>query len=173
VRFLIDECLTVQLVAVATDHGYEAHHIAHLDRAGQKDWDIARHAQENDFVFITNNAADFRALYATQELHPGLVILIPNVRADLQRRLFTGALEQLAEFGEPVNQVLEVDLEASSTVYTTWQDPLPECAHQLAELHVTLAPYPSGNHSVPSPIGLMSTQRVGRGCCLWMDRPPL
>jgi hypothetical protein len=57
--------------------------------AGQKDWDIARHAQENDFVFVTNNAADFRALYATQELHPGLVILIPNVRADLQRRLFT------------------------------------------------------------------------------------
>jgi predicted nuclease of predicted toxin-antitoxin system len=64
-------------------------------RDGPKDWDIARHAQENDFVFVTNNAADFRALYATQELHPGLVILIPNVRADLQRRLFTGALEQL------------------------------------------------------------------------------
>jgi len=95
VRFLIDECLTVQLVAVATDYGYEAHHFAHLDMAGQKDWDIARHAQENDFVFVTNNAADFRALYATQELHPGFVILIPNVRADLQRRLFTGALEQL------------------------------------------------------------------------------
>jgi predicted nuclease of predicted toxin-antitoxin system len=73
VRFLIDECLTVQLVAVATDHGYEAHHIAHLDMAGQKDWHVARHAQENDFVFVTNNAADFRALYATQELHPGLV----------------------------------------------------------------------------------------------------
>ncbi|MDB6102334.1 MAG: hypothetical protein JWO52_2333 [Gammaproteobacteria bacterium] len=72
--FLIDECLTVQLVADATDHGYEAHHIAHLDMAGQRDWHIARHAQENDFVFVTNNAADFRALYATQELHPGLVI---------------------------------------------------------------------------------------------------
>jgi hypothetical protein len=42
--------------------------------AGQKDWHVARHAQENDFVFVTNNAADFRALYATQELHPGLVI---------------------------------------------------------------------------------------------------
>jgi predicted nuclease of predicted toxin-antitoxin system len=120
VRFLIDECLTVQLVAVATDHGYEAHHIAYLDMAGQKDWHVARHAQENDFVFVTNNAADFRALYATQELHPGLVILIPNVRADLQRRLFTGALEQFAEFGEPVNQVLEVDLDGEEVIYSLY-----------------------------------------------------
>jgi predicted nuclease of predicted toxin-antitoxin system len=118
VRFLIDECLTVQLVAVATDHGYEAHHVAHLDMAGQKDWHIARHAQENDFVLVTNNAADFRALYATQELHPGLVILIPNVRTDLQRQLFTGALEQLAECGEPVNQVLEVDLDGEEVIYS-------------------------------------------------------
>jgi predicted nuclease of predicted toxin-antitoxin system len=75
--------------------------------AGQKDWDVARHAQENDFVLVTNNASDFRALYASQELHPGLVILIPNVKADLQGRLFTGVLEQLAETGEPVNRVLE------------------------------------------------------------------
>jgi predicted nuclease of predicted toxin-antitoxin system len=120
VRFLIDECLTVQLVAVAADHGYEAHHIAHLDMTGQKDWDIARHAQENDFIFVTNNAAHFRTLYATQELHPGLVILIPNVRADLQRRLFTGALEQLAECGEPVNQVLEVDLDGEEVIYSLY-----------------------------------------------------
>jgi len=120
VRFLIDECLTVQLVAVATDHGYEAHHTAHLDMAGQKDWHIARHARENDFVLVTNNAADFRALYATQELHPGLVILIPNVRADLQRRLFMGALEQLAECGEPVNQVLEVDLDGEEVIYSLY-----------------------------------------------------
>jgi predicted nuclease of predicted toxin-antitoxin system len=88
--------------------------------AGQKDWHVARHAQENDFVFVTNNAADFRALYATQELHPGLVILIPNVRADLQRRLFTGALEQFAEFGEPVNQVLEVDLDGEEVIYSLY-----------------------------------------------------
>ena len=72
-------------------------------------------------VLITNNAADFRALYATQELHPGLVILIPNVvRADLQRRLLTGALEHLAECGEPVNQVLEVDLDGEEVIYSLY-----------------------------------------------------
>ena len=70
------------------------------------------------FVCVKNNAADFRALHATQELRPGFVILIPNVRADLQRRLFTGALEQVAECGEPVNQVLEVDLDSEEVIYS-------------------------------------------------------
>jgi hypothetical protein len=49
------------------------------------------------------------------------VILIPNVRADLQRRLLTGALEQLAEFGEPVNQVLEVDLDGEEVIYSLYE----------------------------------------------------
>jgi hypothetical protein len=48
------------------------------------------------------------------------VILIPNLRADLQRRLFTGALEQLAECGEPVNQVLEVDLDGEEVIYSLY-----------------------------------------------------
>jgi hypothetical protein len=33
-RFLIDECLSVQLVAVAGEAGHEAHHVAHVGKAG-------------------------------------------------------------------------------------------------------------------------------------------
>ena len=31
-----------------------------------------------DFVVVTNNASDFRRLYATQPLHAGLVIITPQ-----------------------------------------------------------------------------------------------
>jgi hypothetical protein len=45
---------------------------------------------------VTNNAADFRKLYADQSLHAGLMILIPNVTANLRTRLLKGAVDTLA-----------------------------------------------------------------------------
>jgi predicted nuclease of predicted toxin-antitoxin system len=109
VRFLIDECLSVHLVAVASGAGHDAHHVAHVGRAGWKDWNVARYARDGDFILVTNNASDFRHLYAAQLLHTGLLILIPTVDRDLQRRLFKAALDELATIGEPINRVLEVD----------------------------------------------------------------
>ncbi len=91
VRFLIDECLTTQLVGLANERGYQAHHVAHLQMAGTQDWDIAKHAWEHDFIVVTSNSTDFRDLYADRELHSGLVIVIPNVRLQLQKQLFAPA----------------------------------------------------------------------------------
>jgi predicted nuclease of predicted toxin-antitoxin system len=45
VRFLIDECLSVDLVNVAGESGHEAQHVAHVGRAGWKDWNV-RYARE-------------------------------------------------------------------------------------------------------------------------------
>jgi predicted nuclease of predicted toxin-antitoxin system len=104
VRFLVDECLSVELVTIAAEAGYEAHHLAHVGKAGWKDWNVLGHACENDFVLVTNNAADFRKLYAEEPLHAGLVILIPNVTADLQKQLFSRAVGKLTEYGEPINR---------------------------------------------------------------------
>ena len=78
---------------------------------GRRDWDVARHAWKHDFVLVTNNADDFREIYGQIDLHSGLVIVIPSVRLDLQRELFSAALGFLVREGEPINQVLEVDLE--------------------------------------------------------------
>lgn len=122
-RFLIDECLTVELVTVADDAGYEAHHVAHVGKAGWKDWNVLRYACEHDSVLVTNSAADFRKLYADQSLHAGLVILIPNVTADLQKRLFKGAVDTLTAHGEPVNQVLEVDLDGEDMLFESYDLP--------------------------------------------------
>jgi predicted nuclease of predicted toxin-antitoxin system len=84
------------------------------------------YARERDFVLVTSNAADFRKLYATEPLHAGLVILIPNVDGEMQQRLFQSALEQLAIYGEPINQVLEVDIEGDEATFTFYDLPIAQ-----------------------------------------------
>jgi predicted nuclease of predicted toxin-antitoxin system len=104
VRFLIDECISVDLVTVAGDSGHEARHVAHVGRAGWKDWNVVRYAGDGDFILVTNNASDFRQLYTAQPLHAGLVILIPVVNRVVQQRLFKGGARRARRHwraGEP------------------------------------------------------------------------
>ncbi|HEV2097607.1 MAG TPA: DUF5615 family PIN-like protein [Stellaceae bacterium] len=122
-RFLIDECLSTNLVATAGECGHEARHVAHVGRAGWKDWNVARYARENDLILVTNNASDFRQLYAAEPLHAGLVILLPNVGRGLQQRLFRAALDELETVGEPINRVLEVDLRDGAVTLTVYDLP--------------------------------------------------
>jgi predicted nuclease of predicted toxin-antitoxin system len=123
VRFLIDECLSVDLVTVAGESGYEARHVAHVGRAGWKDWNVVRYACDGDFILVTNNASDFRQLYAAELLHAGLVILIPVVNRVVQRQLFKAALDEFATVGEPVNRVLEVDLDGGEVTLSLYDLP--------------------------------------------------
>jgi hypothetical protein len=85
-------------------------------------------------VVVTNNASDFRRLYATQSLHAGLVIIIPSASHPAQQQLFRGALDELAAFGELVNHVLEVDIEGEEVTFNFLRPPpgeqhlnLPRC----------------------------------------------
>ena len=86
-------------------------------------WNVVRYASDGDFVLVTNNASDFRQLYAAQPLHAGLVILIPAVSRALQRKLFRAALDELATIGEPVNRVLEVDLDGDELTLALYDWP--------------------------------------------------
>ena len=122
-RFLIDECLSIDLVSVASQAGHEAQHVARVGKAGWKDWNVARYASDGDFVLVTNNASDFRRLYAKQPVHAGLVIILPNVNRIEQQRLFLGALAELATLGEPINRVLEVDIEGDDMTFTFYDLP--------------------------------------------------
>jgi predicted nuclease of predicted toxin-antitoxin system len=123
VRFLVDECLSVDLVAIAGECGHEAQHVARVGRAGWKDWNVVRYASEGDFILVTNNASDFRQLYEAQPIHAGLVILIPAVSRAVQGRLFKAALDELETIGEPVNRVLEVDLDGDEVILTLYDLP--------------------------------------------------
>ena len=122
-RFLIDECLTIDLVSIAGQAGHEAQHVSHVGKAGWKEWNVVRYAAEGDFVLVTNNASDFRKLYATQPLHAGLVIIIPSVNRVEQQRLFHGALDELYRFGDLINRVLEVDIKGDEMTFDFYEFP--------------------------------------------------
>ncbi len=106
--FLIDECLHPILVKVAHEHGCEAHHVSHLGMSGWTDHELLQPIQARDYIFVTNNARDFRRLYESLALHAGLVILLPNVSAERQQRLFEAALRSI-EAETLVNEVIEVN----------------------------------------------------------------
>ena len=103
--------------------GHQAQQVAHIGKAGSKDWNVARHAAEGDFVVVTNNASDFRRLYAMRPLHAGLVINVPSVRRVQQQPLFRGAHDELAQIGEPFNRVLEVDIEGDEATFRVYEFP--------------------------------------------------
>lgn len=118
-KFLIDECLSPELAAVALARDFHgSSHVTWLGMRSRKDWTIVRKAVEEGFVLVTNNTVDFTALYERQEIHAGLICLnvAPNLmRLDVQRSLFVLALERLGD-AEPVNEVLDITLEADGVV---------------------------------------------------------
>jgi predicted nuclease of predicted toxin-antitoxin system len=118
VKFLIDECLSPELVGDARAHGHmESTHVTWLGIGGRRDWLIVRRAVDNGYVLVTNNTEDFTALLAREELHAGLVCLnaAPGLMSlAIQQRLFALALERLPD--EPINEVLEITLKADRSI---------------------------------------------------------
>jgi hypothetical protein len=75
-----------------------------VGKAGWKDWNVVHYAGDGDFVLVTNNASDFRRLYAAQPLRAGLIILIPVVDRTLQQKLFPGRARRARRYrrtGQP------------------------------------------------------------------------
>ena len=118
-KFLIDECLSPELAALARAHGYaDSTHVTWLGLTSAKDWTIARRAVDDGFVLVTNNTADFIALYGREEMHVGLVCLnaAPGMMSlDLQRRLFLLALGELRK-EEPYNKALKITVSATGDI---------------------------------------------------------
>ena len=125
-RFLIDECLHPSLAAVAHGAGHEAHHVNFLGLASTKDHDLIPRIVEENFVFVTNNAADFRRLYRAQPVHAGLVILVPQAPPDRQRALFAAALDEIGGDDGLINEALEVTLEGDEVVFNRYAWPAAE-----------------------------------------------
>ncbi len=62
---------------------------------------------QHDYTFVTNNRSDFLSLYNRAPLHAGLILIVPSVVPELQRRLFKVAVEVLRE-DDLINRVLEL-----------------------------------------------------------------
>jgi hypothetical protein len=61
-----------------------------------------------DWTLVTNNAIEFRGRYREIELHPGVVFLLPSARRPDQLRLFTAALDHVANQPDLINLALDV-----------------------------------------------------------------
>lgn len=113
-RFLIDECLSGALVAVAKAQGYQADYVTHLGKAGWQDWNLVRFAVANDYIIVTDNRKDFLKEYARLDVHAGLVILLPKGTRNLQMTLFQRALDVFAARNDDlVNKLVEVARDGS------------------------------------------------------------
>lgn len=118
-RFLIDECLSPELVQVACAYGYvESTCVRDRGLQGTKDWQLIEYVVANDFTLVTNNAVDFRGggpgnlggEHARQPIHAGLVCLVSDLGMGLQSQLdlFRIALEELKNHPDLVNKALDL-----------------------------------------------------------------
>lgn len=122
-NFLIDECLHTSLVEVAVACGHQGHHVTWLGLSGEADWDLMPRIVQGDFTFVTNNARDFRRLYARVPLHAGLIIVVPQATPARQRALFKALLESLDADEQLVNEVIEIELEDDDAVLNRYELP--------------------------------------------------
>jgi predicted nuclease of predicted toxin-antitoxin system len=122
VKLWIDECLTPTLVARANRRGYWATCNRDRDLLGLADKDLHKLVTDEEAVFVTNDEADFLALYRRVDLHAGLLILPQADTREAQWPLLDSALDyiegQAKAAAETVaewmlNKRVEVDLDGS------------------------------------------------------------
>ena len=106
-KLLIDECLHTSLRDIAHAAGHIADHVNYLGLGGLKDWELMSRILEADYTFVTNNRSDFLALHGRQGLHPGVIIIVPNVTPDLQQELFRATLKHIGT-RDLTNTIIEV-----------------------------------------------------------------
>ncbi len=108
-RLLIDECLHTSLVTATHEAGHACDHVNFIGLSDCKDWQLMARIRAEGYTFVTNNRVDFAALYGREEIHPGLIIIVPSVAPRLQRELFRAALAHVGN-RQLVNALLEVDM---------------------------------------------------------------
>ena len=123
--FLIDENLSPVLVETAREFDHVAFHINHRGWSSLKDPQLLRRLLDEDLTLVTNNWDDFRPMLRRAEVHPGVVVILPNVRRERQVELFTAALSAIRDHDPPldmVNTVLEVDESGRVARYSLPED---------------------------------------------------
>lgn len=120
-KFLIDECLSIRLAAMAVDAGHaESVHVTRRGLTGWKDHRLMKLIIDEDWTLVTRNSDDFRPrpgsaskapCYLGQPLHAGLVCLnLPSGTGRSEQEAYFGAvLDHVGLAGDLVNTVLEVD----------------------------------------------------------------
>jgi predicted nuclease of predicted toxin-antitoxin system len=109
--FLIDECLSLDLVALAHARGHHATHVTFRNLQGTADRELMPLVRTEGFVLVTNNGRDFRKLYSQEAIHPGLIIIVPGgIPAETQLRLFGLVLDAVEPMPDLMNKVVEISI---------------------------------------------------------------
>ena len=119
-RLFLDECLSPKIAQALNAEGvHVAMHPRDFGGLGAPDRDVMARCVEHDLVLVTENARDFRSLVATQDIHPGLIIL-PCVGRARSEALLRAAIAYLSQQGDPmdvmVNHALEVSTDGEATL---------------------------------------------------------
>lgn len=135
-KFLVDECLSQRLTAMARSRGHPASsHVQWLGLGGTQDWNLIHRVVDEDWTLVTKNSYDFRGrvdapgrpgLHAFHDIHAGLVCLNgpPGMDLALQEELFAIALDEIAALGDDlVNQVLEVTADETTVTINRYRLP--------------------------------------------------
>jgi len=118
-RFLIDECLSPELLDAAIEAGHtESTCVRNRGWLGLKDHELMRHVIDGDFTLVTCNSKDFRGLandgpgglHRREEIHAGLICLNSTYSMDIprQHRLFRAVLDEVAPREALINLALEI-----------------------------------------------------------------
>lgn len=123
-KLWIDECLSPTLVKRANRRGYWATCNRDRDLLGASDKALHERVIEEEAVFVTNDEADFVALYRQVDLHAGLLILpqaetrealwpLLDAALDYIERQSRAATETAAEW--MLNKRVEIDPRGAAT----------------------------------------------------------
>ncbi len=115
--FLVDECLSPDLVALAHARGHAATHVVYRGQQGAEDTDLMPIIRAGDFVLVTNNQTDFVRLYRREEAHSGLIIVVPGgIEAEEQVRLFGAVLDVIEPLADIINKLVRVQRDGQVTI---------------------------------------------------------
>ena len=125
-RLWFDEDLSPTLVRVAHELGFEA--TCNRDRGvlGVSDTALRQLVHSEGFVFITDNASDFRPMYARDDIHPGLIVVPAGYGRAMQQFLTREVVNWVANAALQsdqaaadymLNRLVEIDRDGSVTSY--------------------------------------------------------
>ena len=117
-RLFLDECLSPRIAQQLNGEGvHVVFHPRDFGGLGAPDHDVLARCIEQDLVPVTQNARDFRALVAVQDVHPGLIIL-PCVGRARCETLLRAVIEFLSRHDDPMDVMVNhvVDITADTTI---------------------------------------------------------
>jgi hypothetical protein len=85
---------------------------------------LMERVRAEDLTLVTNNARDFRRLFAREPIHAGLILILPQVPPARQRELLDIALTEIGAADLLVNEAIEINIQAGAVAISRFEFPV-------------------------------------------------